>query len=105
MSTDLTLVPRMSEKTYATSLNNTYVFNVPLSANKQQISDAVAKQYSVGVSDVRVVIMKGKPVRAYRGKRAYPGRAYRSNAKKAYVTLNEGDSIQIFDDATEGGDK
>lgn len=102
MSTAITLIPRMSEKTYASSLNNTYVFNVPLASNKQQISDAVAEQYSVGVTDVRVVVSKGKPVRASRGKRAYPGTAYRSNTKKAYVTLKEGDSIKLFD---EEGDK
>lgn len=105
MSTHISLVPRMSEKTYASSLNNnTYVFNVPTSANKQQITAAVQAQYNVGVVDVRVVIVKGKPVRAFRGKRAYPGRAYRSDAKKAYVTLKEGDSLDIFNDV-EGGDK
>lgn len=102
MSTAMSLIPRMSEKTYAASLNNTYVFNVPMTANKQEIASAVAAQYSVGVTDVRVVISKGKPVRASRGKRAYPGTAYRSNTKKAYVTLSEGDSIKLFD---EEGDK
>lgn len=101
-SVTLTLVPRMSEKTYAASLNNTYVFNVPMTATKQEIMSAVAAQYGVGVVDARVVVMKGKPVRAYRGKRAYPGTAYRSNTKKAYVTLKEGDSIKLFD---EEGDK
>lgn len=101
MSTQLLLVPRMSEKTYATSLNDTYVFNVPLSSNKQQIASAVEAQYGVSVTGVRVAIVKGKPVRASRGKRAYPGTAYRSNVKKAYVTLKEGDSIKLFDEEGE----
>lgn len=102
MSTTMQLIPRLSEKTYAASMQNTYVFNVPTDVNKQQIIAAVSAQYGVAVTDVRTVISKGKPVRASRGKRANPGTAYRSNVKKAYVTLKEGDAIQLFD---EGGEK
>lgn len=91
----LTLIPRVSEKSYALAGNGTYVFNVPLDANKQQIASAVAEQYGVTVSDVRCVILKGKAVRAYRGKRQNPGRAHRTDQKKAYVTLSEG-SIELF---------
>lgn len=92
----LTLIPRVSEKSYQLASQNTYVFNVPLSANKQQISAAVAEQYSVIVKDVRCVIHKGKKVRAYRGKRQNPGRAYRTDVKKAYVSLAEGNTIEMF---------
>ncbi|PLS81883.1 50S ribosomal protein L23 [Candidatus Saccharibacteria bacterium] len=98
MSAHISLVPRMSEKAYAATQQNTYVFTVPTTANKQQIASAVAEQYGVKVTDVRAVIVKGKPVRASRGKRAYPATAYRSNIKKAYVTVAEGDSIKIFDE-------
>lgn len=99
--TNLILTPRVSEKAYGASQQNTYVFDVPRSANKRQVADAVASQYSVGVTKVNVVVVKGKPVRAYRGKRAYPGKAWRTNSKKAYVTLAEGDSIKIFDEEEE----
>ena len=92
------VVPRISEKTYASAQNNTYVFNVPLDANKHQIADAVANEYSVKVEDVRLVVMKGKKVRAYRGKKSQPGIATRSDKKKAYVRVAEGDSINIFNE-------
>lgn len=92
----ITLIPRVSEKAYASAQQNIYVFNVPLSANKQQISSSVAEQYSVSVKDVRCVVSKGKTVRATRGKRQNPGRATRKDTKKAYVTLAEGSSIDLF---------
>jgi large subunit ribosomal protein L23 len=93
----LQLIPHISEKAYGQSLNNTYVFKVPISSNKQQVIGAVTAQYSVGVVDVRMVIAKGKVKRTVRGGKPYPGR--RSDVKKAYVTLVEGDSIKIFDEA------
>ena len=92
------VVPRISEKTYASAQNNTYVFNVPVDANKHQIAEAVASEYSVKVEDVRLVVMKGKKVRAYRGKKAQPGVAQRSDKKKAYVRVAVGDSINIFNE-------
>lgn len=98
MNPVITLIPRMSEKAYAVSSGGTYVFDVPMTANKEQIMAAVKRQYKVGVADVRTVITKGKPVRASRGKRSNPASAYRSNRKKAYVTLVSGESIKIFDD-------
>lgn len=89
----LTLIPRVSEKSYALASDDTYVFNVPMSANKQGIASAVTLQYGVVVKDVRCVIQKGKPVRAFRGKRKNPGQALRKNTKKAYVSLVKGHSI------------
>lgn len=94
----LTLIPRISEKSYALAQDNTYVFNVPKDANKQQIAASVAEQYNVAVKDVRCVIIKGKKVRAFRGKRQNPGKAYRSDRKKAYVSLETGSSIDMFKD-------
>lgn len=98
MSMHLTVIPKVSEKAYASAQNNVYVFVVPMNANKQQIASAVKSQYGVQVTDVNVVIQKGKPVRASRGKRAYPGTAYRTRVKKAYVSLAEGSSISVFDE-------
>lgn len=95
----LSLIPVISEKAYGQSQNNTYVFKVPTTANKQQVASAVATQYGVGVEGVRIVIAKGKLKRSVRGGKPYTGR--RSDVKKAYVTLVEGDSIKIFDDVEE----
>ncbi|HMS93441.1 MAG TPA: 50S ribosomal protein L23 [Candidatus Saccharibacteria bacterium] len=94
----LLIVPRATEKAYAQSLaTNTYVFNVPLDANKQQIIDAVESQFDVKVINIKTLVQSGKAVRFSRGKNRYPGTTNRKDSKKAYVTLAEGDSIQVFD--------
>ena len=98
-NTHLPLIPHISEKAYGQSQTHTYVFKVPSTANKQQVAAAVATQYSVKVADVRVVISKGKLKRTIRKGKPVEGR--RTDTKKAYVTLVEGDSIKIFDETTE----
>ena len=94
----LLIIPRATEKAYAQSLaTNTYVFSVPLDANKQQIADAVESQFDVKVTNIKTLVQSGKAVRYSRGKNRYPGTTTRKDSKKAYVTLAEGDSIQVFD--------
>lgn len=100
------VTPRVSEKAYGlVSRDNTYVFDAPLSANKQQIIDAVESQYDVKVSAVRTLVQSGKAIRFSRGKRRYPGTTHRRDSKKAYVTLVKGDSIKVFDESTESEEK
>jgi large subunit ribosomal protein L23 len=104
----LTIIPIPSEKAYAQSLQNIYLFSVPLTANKQQIAEAVETQYGVTVTGVKTLVQNGKTVAFSRGKRARPGTTKRRDAKKAYVSLADGDSIKVFDapeEKTEGGDK
>ena len=96
--TQLLVIPRATEKSYAASLaTNTYVFTVPLDANKQQITEAVEEQFKVKVVNIKTMVQSGKAVRYSRGKNRYPGTTTRKDSKKAYVTLAEGDSIQVFD--------
>ena len=95
--THILVTPRVSEKAYTQSQNNVYVFNVPLTANKQQIAEAVEAQFEVKVVNVKTLVQSGKAVRFSRGKNRYPGTTTRKDSKKAYVTLAEGDSIQVFD--------
>ena len=99
--TNISVIPRATEKAYAQSQNNVYVFNVPLTANKKQIVDAVETQFEVKVTGIKTLVQNGKAVRFSRGKRAYPGTTHRKDSKKAYVTLAEGDSIQVFDQEAE----
>ncbi len=94
--THLSLIPVISEKAYGQSQHHTYVFKVPTTANKQQVAAAVTAQYSVGVEGIRIVIAKGKVKRTIRSGKPHDGK--RSDVKKAYVTLVEGDSIKIFDE-------
>ncbi|MFZ1258133.1 MAG: 50S ribosomal protein L23 [Candidatus Saccharimonas sp.] len=103
----LTIVtPRATEKAYRlVTRQNTYVFNVPLAANKQQIVAAVEAEHDgVKVASVKTVVQNGKTVRFSRGKNRYPGTTTRQNTKKAYVTLSEG-KIKVFEQDAEKEEK
>jgi len=92
------VTPRATEKAYGLTGQNTYVFDVPLTANKDQIAAAVAEQYSVEVKSIKTLVQAGKSVRYSRGKNRYPGTTTRKDRKKAYVTLAEGSKIQVFEE-------
>lgn len=95
MSKSMVLKPRVSEKAYAQSQNNVYVFKVDTSADKTSIARAVEAQFEVSVTDVKTAVQKGKAKRTVRkGGRPVAGR--QSDFKKAYVTVKEGDSIPLF---------
>lgn len=93
------VTPRATEKAYGLiATKNTYIFNVPLDVNKDQIAQAVQEQFGVKVVSIKTLVQSGKTVRFNRGKRRYPGTTTRSDSKKAYVTLAAGDSIKVFDE-------
>ena len=96
-----TLEPRATEKTYFEQTKRTYVFPVKKSTSKQEVKTLVEKEFSVTVTDVRVLIRKGKKTKFSKGKHAYPGITYRQDKKFAYVTLKEGDKIKVFEEAEE----
>lgn len=96
----LLITPITTEKAYGLAAGmNTYVFSVPLSANKEQIIRTVESEYQVKVKDVRTVVQKGKSIRFSRGKNRYPGTTNRQDSKKAYVTLADGNTIKVFAEA------
>jgi large subunit ribosomal protein L23 len=96
MSKTLDLRPRLSEKAYALSeLTNTYVFDVPAGSTKHTVAKAVEVQYEVGVNSVRIAHVPGKVKKSYRKKRTSSS-GKRSDIRKAYVTLKEGDKLPIF---------
>lgn len=101
---NILITPRATEKSYRlATAQNTYVFNVPMTANKQQIVAAVEAEYDgVKVASVKTVVQNGKSVRFSRGKNRYPGTTTRKDSKKAYVTLAEGE-IKMFN--VEEGEK
>lgn len=95
---DFTLIPRISEKAYAQSQRDnikTYVFEVPVSSNKHSVARAITAQYDVVVTAVRTTTAKGKAKQSYR-KGGRPIAGVRSDVKKAYVTLREGQSLPLF---------
>jgi large subunit ribosomal protein L23 len=86
---DVILAPVITEKATRVSENGQVVFKVRLDANKAEIKDAVQNIFGVKVTAVNTLIQKGKTKR-FRGR---PGR--RSDVKKAFVTLAEGQSIDV----------
>jgi large subunit ribosomal protein L23 len=93
----LILKPRLSEKSYALSEQlNTYIFDVPAGFNKQAVADAVKSSFEVNVKAVRIANVKGKNQRSYRRGGRLVHRSVRSNIRKAYVTLQEGQKLPIF---------
>jgi large subunit ribosomal protein L23 len=92
----ITLRPRISEKAYALSQKtNVHVFEVPTSASRQMVQAAVTEQFKVTVTNVNTATIKGKSKKTYRkGGRSISGR--RSDVKKAFVTVKQGELIPIF---------
>ena len=99
------LKPRMSEKAYGLSqTRNTYVFDVPKSANKHTVARAVSSQYAVTVTNVNILNLEGKAKRTVRKNgRAAAGK--QNDTRKAYVTLKSGDSLPIFAAVEEQAEK
>lgn len=97
MSSQIALKPRLSEKSYGLSqATNTYVFDVPLRANKLSVSKAISSQYSVTVNNVNIANSKGKSRRTFVNRRGKFVRGVNNDVKKAYVTLKKGDKLPIF---------
>lgn len=82
--------PRVSEKTARLQEANQYVFEVAGDATKADVKAAVEQLFSVTVEAVNVVNVKGK-VKNFRFR---AGR--RSNLRKAYVRLADGQSIDVM---------
>jgi large subunit ribosomal protein L23 len=88
---DVVIAPVISEKSYGLHGEGTYTFVVHPDANKTEIRQAVEHIFGVKVAKVNTMNRKGKRKRF--------GLRYgmRKDTKRAYVTLAEGDEIDIFD--------
>lgn len=88
--------PHVSEKsTRLQGEGNQYVFKVATDATKPEIKAAIELLFDVSVQNVNVANVRGK-VKNFRMR---PGR--RPDWKKAYVRLAEGQTIDVFNPATE----
>jgi large subunit ribosomal protein L23 len=86
---DVIVSPVITEKATALSEHNKVVFKVRKDATKPQIKEAVEKLFDVKVMSVNTVLTKGK-------KKVFRGRlGQRSDVKKAIVTLEAGQSIDV----------
>jgi large subunit ribosomal protein L23 len=87
---DVVLSPVVSEKSYGLIDEGRYTFIVHSGVNKTEIKQAVEQIFGVRVVKVNTMNRKGKRKRR--------GTSYgkRKDTKRAYVTLAEGDVIDIF---------
>ncbi|MEQ8806441.1 MAG: 50S ribosomal protein L23 [Rhodospirillales bacterium] len=81
--------PVITEKATLMAEHNQVSFFVPMDADKFEVKAAVEELFKVKVTSVNTLISKGKAKR-FRGR---PGK--RADAKKAIVTLAEGNSIDV----------
>jgi large subunit ribosomal protein L23 len=85
------LAPRVTEKTTRIGeQSNQYVFRVVTDAEKSEVRDAVELLFGVNVESVRIVNVKGK-TKAFRNRQGK-----RSDWKKAYVRVQEGQAIDFL---------
>jgi large subunit ribosomal protein L23 len=85
------LSPRVTEKTTLVGeKSNQYVFHVVPDAKKSEVKGAVELLFEVSVKSVRMINVKGK-TKSFKQR---PGK--RSNWKKAYVRVQEGQVIDFL---------
>jgi large subunit ribosomal protein L23 len=95
-ASDVLIRPVLTEKANSLSeKKGRYTFAVSRKANKLEIKKAVEDFYGVSVADVNTIVVPGKAKSRYTKTGVISGRkpAY----KKAIVTLDEGESIDIFE--------
>ena len=83
------LNPMITEKATQMSEFNKIVFSVPVSASKFDIKLSIEKIFSVKVKSVNTILLKGK-IKRFKG---ILGR--RANTKKAIITLEPGNTIDL----------
>ena len=83
--------PLITEKNTILQAQGKYVFEVAEEANKPQVKQAVEKAFKVKVLAVNVIKIPGKMRRV--GRR----RVLTQPWKKAIVTLQPGDKIEVFE--------
>lgn len=81
--------PWFSEKALIGTENGVYVFEVPASATKIDVANAIIAAYKVTPMKVRMVNLPAKKVSL----RTRRGEGTRTRRHKAYVYLKEGDTI------------
>ena len=86
---NIIVAPHITEKATLVSAENKVVFKVAIDATKPEIKKAVEGLWGVKVKAVNTVVTKGKT------KRFKGVMGKRSDFKKAYVTLEDGQAIDM----------
>ena len=92
MNIDQVLIkPILTEKATNLSKDMVYLFSVHKEANKFQIKKALEKLYKVKVSEIRMMVRKGKMKKV--GRRSKPKKL--PDIKMAFIKVSEG-KIDLF---------
>ena len=97
---DIILNPMLTEKSNSlTEQFNKYVFKVNINANKLQIKKALEERFDIKITKISTVLVKGKSknTTVKSGGHVIRTSGYRESWKKAIVTLNEGDKINLVE--------
>ena len=86
--------PLVTEKTDKLGKLNRYTFKVDRDANRLEIKKAIETIYNVKVADVNTAVIPGKAKMRYTKKGFTKG--IKSAYKKAYITLKEGETLDIY---------
>ena len=94
---EVLIKPLYTEKSVKMLSGAKYGFEVTWDANKIEIAKAVEKKFGVTVTSVNTVKYEGKLRTSFRTSGRFTGKTPRF--KKAYVTLKQGDKIELFEQA------
>jgi large subunit ribosomal protein L23 len=90
--------PVITEKNTRLMEQGQYMFEVARDANKIQIKAAVEQAFNVSVIKVNVMNVRGKKRRRAQRQGRMATTGWTPSWKKAVVTLEEGESIDLFGD-------
>lgn len=85
------LRPKISEKAIALAESGVYVFEVPISADKAQVTQAIESRFKVDVININVIVVKGK-LKSFKGIKGH-----QKDKKKMIVSLKKGQKIKLFE--------
>jgi len=92
---DILRRPIITEKSnYQAGDLNQYVFEVSMDATKQMVKDAIETVFDVDVVRVNIINVPAKRSRRWRNSRV---KVRRSAYKKAIITLEAGETIDVFE--------
>jgi len=88
---EVIIQPILTEKATNQTKGKTYMFEVAMRANKYQIKEALEKLYKVTITEIRMMVRKGKERRV--GRRMKTKKL--ADTKIAFVVIREG-TIDLF---------
>ena len=100
MARDILIRPVITEKSDKAMKSSVYTFVVDRKANKLEVAKAVEAMFNVSVSSVNTTVIPGKA--KSRSTRTGVVKGVKPAYKKAFVTLQEGEKIDLFGGGDEG---